>query len=1023
MNFQINDRVSITKTGELGVIIGIRGNFVTVLTGAGPVVVHESGINLAPKTPVELLLDGQLSDGRSYGLRLQSMYLQHAYQYDPKSGLSNARIEPEPYQVFVAHRVANGLFPRMILADEVGLGKTIEAGLVLKELRARKIIDRVLIICPASLQAQWEYELRSKFNEPFTIFDSTAVKFLGKDGGNPWLKRKNIIVSKDFARKDANISQIVEAGWDMVVFDEAHHVRRKMVGKKSVKIEETKLYKLANLLQDRIFGLLLLTATPMQIHPFELYSLIELIDPSLYKNFEEFERYRKDIPHLNNLMKDLLEWETVSKDEKKEKIEDINIGMSWLEKADFVTIQNLEDSTLRQEIITRLISRHPVAQALIRNRKARVGGFMERKARRIPVKLTKEEYNIYQDVTNYIRFGYDRATTDKKRQVGFRMATYQRLLTSSSCALRESFENRIHKLESLDAPVVKRSAVSEEKLEELRDSEDVSRSFDEIEHIALDKAERELEISELRKFIQRLGKIKDSKAKCLVNNIVVKILEKQPEEKILIFTGFLNTQKFLQENLQVKGYTVAIFNGGMDLEEKERSVRYFREKAQIMITTEAGGEGRNFQFAHIMVNYDLPWNPMKVEQRIGRLDRHGQTRPVLIYNLYNEGTLEERILNVLEYRIQLFTESVGSMDPILGKIEREIERIVIEHMDDLDELMSDFERDIEKEVEQARLKEKLWRDFILDDSSFRKDKANELLERNTLADYNSLRKFISDALDFYGGRLMDHHNGGMSLALSPKLAIRVGTDKSVTQGVFDPTEAREREDLDFFALDHDLIRLLLTYVRDKGGVTGARILPDIHLNLAVEIIYASVSQGVVRPAGQLVRHIVGRDLQVISKQLVKMPPLGRPVTTKIPKWLPAAVSVSKQVALDELEKFRLDIIANDHPERQQKSERLHRIFSHSKEQLNEQFRARKEKLQVRIEREGKWIESKRLLGSNEEKSVIPARQGLIRSLEKQILDLEKKTKEQILDLNQELKSRLEIIGSLEANVRQTIIAA
>ncbi len=997
---KIHDRVIVKATGERGVVDDIREDYVTVLIGNGPVIVHISGIEIADKTPLQQLADGELADGRSYGLRLQAAYLQHAYQYDPKSGLSNARIEPKLYQVFVAHRVANCLFPRMILADEVGLGKTIEAGLIIKELRARRIIDRVLIICPASLQAQWEYELRSKFNEPFTIFDSNTIKFLRKDGSNPWLKRNNVIVSKDFAIRDVNTTQIVEAEWDMVVFDEAHHVRRKMVGKKSIKIEETKLYKLANLLRDQIFGLLLLTATPMQLHPFELYSLIELIDPSLYKNFEEFERYRKDIPHLNNLMKDLLEWDTVIRSDKKRKIEILNLGMSWLEKADFVTGKDLDDPVLRQRIITNLVNRHPVAQTLIRNRKATVGGFMERKSRRIPVELTTEEYSIYQDVTHYIRFGYDRASKEKKREVGFRMATYQRLLTSSSYALRESFENRIQKLQSIDDSVTKRTTVSKEKLEQLRESEDISLEFNNLEQTSLNKQERDFEILELKKFIKRLSQISDSKADCLVNDIVMNILERQPKEKILIFTGFVNTQKFLQKILQGMDYTVAIFNGGMNLKEKENAVQYFRDKAQIMITTEAGGEGRNFQFAHIMVNYDLPWNPMKVEQRIGRLDRIGQTKSVQIYNLYNEGTLEERILDVLEFRIQLFTESVGSLDPILGKIEREIERIVVEHMSNLDQYMDDFERNIEQEVKEARLREELLADFILDDRSFRKDEANELLEQDTLADYSDLKQFVSDALGFYGGRIEERSNGIIPLSLSPKLAKRIKANNDVTQGLFDPQKAIEREDLDFFTFDHKLINSLMTYVGKKGGITGVRKISNQHRRVAVEIIYATVSQGGTRPAGQIIRHVIDKDLQVVSEVLVKMPPLGESSTAKIPRWLPTAIKVSKEMAIEDLKKFRQSILDNDYPERRKWVEKFHRIYAHKQEQLR-----------ARIEKEKVWIEAVEISGSKEQRKILSARRGLLRRLESDILDLDKELGSKIRELE------------VSADVSQTVIAA
>ena len=183
---EINERVRLTSTGELGIVSALQpGGLVEVLLASGEATVHVDDLEVVAGSPADVLVAGRLGDGTAYGLRLQAAYLQHAYKYDPLSGLSNARVEPKLHQVFVAHRVAEKLRPRMILADEVGLGKTIEAGLILKEMRARELVNRVLVLCPASLQFQWQYELQSKFNEEFEIIDGDAARFLVARGTTP----------------------------------------------------------------------------------------------------------------------------------------------------------------------------------------------------------------------------------------------------------------------------------------------------------------------------------------------------------------------------------------------------------------------------------------------------------------------------------------------------------------------------------------------------------------------------------------------------------------------------------------------------------------------------------------------------------------------------------------------------------------------------------------------------------------------------------------------------------------------
>ena len=278
MGLSAGQRVRRRGSHDDGVVLAVLDGFVTVAFAGGNITVHEDDLEPTVASPEMLLARGELQDSCAHLLRLFAAYLQHAYRYDTRSGLSNARIEPEPHQVFVAHRVTSKLAPRMILADEVGLEKTIEAGLVLKELRARQLVERVLVVTPASLMRQWRTELATKFNETFEILDGPTVKYLGKDGRNPWQKVDNVICSLPFASNPSRAEQIVEADWDLVIFDEAHRVRRTRPSSGDGHI--TRAYRLADELKDNVSGLLLLTATPIQLHAFELYSLIELVEPA-----------------------------------------------------------------------------------------------------------------------------------------------------------------------------------------------------------------------------------------------------------------------------------------------------------------------------------------------------------------------------------------------------------------------------------------------------------------------------------------------------------------------------------------------------------------------------------------------------------------------------------------------------------------------------------------------------------------------------------------------------------------------
>lgn len=997
-SIEVGHRVRYLPSGEIGVVVTCTDALCEVAFPDALRWIDRASLERLPSDPPEQLAVGLLGEGRPYALRLQALYLQHAYRYDPLSGLSNARIEPTLHQIYVAHMVTQKLQPRMILADEVGLGKTIEAGLIIKELRARGLVDRVLIIVPASLQLQWQHELRSKFNEDFDIVDGSALKFLGRDGGNPWTKRSNVITSIQFARDQARAEKLIEADWDLVVFDEAHYVRRRFGGKN--KVATTLAYRLADELKELVNGLLLLTATPMQLHPLELYSLIELVEPGLYPSFEAYDERRRELPRMSQLMQGLRGWPVLGTNEREELLRDHATLLRELTGVDDVA-PVLDEEEARDQVMDKLVERHPLAGVLVRNRKAEVGGFTSRTANRILVELSEEERGLYSDVTDYIRYVYDRALKDKDRVVGFVMVTYQKMLTSSSQAIRHSLMRRADKLrrtlsEGEDAKV----KLGREALEALRDADEVSAALGDVDAATI----KELvgwELERIEGLVERLGRVRDFKAREL-KRLVDAILGQRPDEKILVFTQFVETQGFLEEVLRSAGYEVVVFNGRMKVEEKEMAAARFRRSAQVMISTEAGGEGRNFQFCHVMVNYDLPWNPMKVEQRIGRLDRIGQKSPVFIYNLACAGTIEERVLDVLEHRIGLFEESVGSLDPIIGEVEKDIERLVMEHVGMFDRNFEQYAVDLERRVREAKQRERTLADFVLDRASLRRDVANELLGRTPLARHTDLRAFVEAALDHYGGDLSQTADGTDVISLAPHLAAELRVRRNVFQGAFDWRSALEREELDFFAFGHPLIdRIVDLPITRDPVLTGARRLGSVPPGTWVEIFYEFRSQG-VRSSGELRRHLVGPDLQVMSESVRSMPPLGEPIEGfEPPAWIGQAVEASKSRFRREYEEQRDRALVEDEEIKAEELKRAERIFEYR--------RVRLEKL---IEEQEAWIRDREERGSERDRKILPARRGKLA-----------KDRERLAGLRSEHEQQVQQIRDRQVGVDARILAA
>jgi SNF2 family DNA or RNA helicase len=452
-----------------------------------------------------------------------------------------------PYQVEAAERVL-AMGGQGILADEVGLGKTIEAGLVMSELMERGEGDAVLVLSPASLCRQWQRELAEKFGLAFRLATSAADV-----AGTP-----RAICSLDLAKRPEAKAALAARPWDLVVVDEAHRLKNR----------QTQSHRLVAGLQRQ--RLLLLSATPMQNDLTELYALVSLVQPRLFGSFQAF----------------------------------------W-----------------RQFLLDRRTPRDPVAlkrllaSVMVRHHRQELGEderLPPRHVTLLPLRLTAQERRLYDGVSAAVRAEYWRRVQGDL--VVLPLITLQREVCSSAAAVRRT-------LEGMD-----RSAWLGDDLDALR---------------ALAAEVRE-----------------QTKAH------VLRGLVADLQDRAIVFTEFRATQGFLAEVLADAGMPVWLFHGEMDAAARDQALRRFvAEPRAVLVATESGGEGLNLQVCRNIVNYDLPWNPMRVEQRIGRVHRVGQRRDVYVYNLYAEDTVEEHLLRLLDEKINLFRQVVGELDVILRRLE------------------------------------------------------------------------------------------------------------------------------------------------------------------------------------------------------------------------------------------------------------------------------------------------------------------------------------------------------------------
>jgi superfamily II DNA or RNA helicase len=557
-------------------------------------------------------------DGRLLRLGLQAYSLGIAYEFDPYFGLSISRVDPLPHQLEAVYDYLLKL-PRVrfLLADDAGAGKTIMAGLLIRELELRGLAERILIVCPANLTFQWQRELKEKFDAKFLVLKGSDIR--DQFGVNQWLEQRRVITSLDLAKRTEILPGLRQVRWDLVIVDEAHRMSAADESHKSLR------YKLGELLRDTSDHMLLLTATPHKGDPENFTLFLQLLDRDAYA----------DVRSIRQAMEQ--------------------------RRAPFYLRRTKEAMVCFPE-------RQPDGTWVARKI------FTRRIPHTVEFQMDGPEFDLYRDVTRFVKEQSARAAArgddPRARAVGFLMSLYQRRLASSTYAMRRSLESRARRL----AEELKRARElatrtppeipDPEELEEMEENErhQLERLLEAVT-LAGSADLIQQEVNELQALARRARHVEESGAEAKLAKLK-QLLHDQgffndPDKRLLIFTEFKDTLDYLVERLTSWGFRVGYIHGEMKPGSRDEpgtrlyAEQQFREGAiQILVATEAAGEGINLQCCNILFNYDIPWNPNRLEQRMGRIHRYGQRKDCLIFNFVATNTIEGRVLQRLLQKLQ-----------------------------------------------------------------------------------------------------------------------------------------------------------------------------------------------------------------------------------------------------------------------------------------------------------------------------------------------------------------------------------
>ena len=658
-------------------------------------------------------------------------------------GEATAAVTPWPHQVRAFEKLYGSWPPKLLIADEVGLGKTIEAGMLLRQAWLSGRAKRILVLAPKAVLSQWQIELREKFNLNWPIYDGrklvrypspalrgTHERAVDRDR---WHEEPVVIASSHLMRRSERAAALLAdtAPWDLVVLDEAHHARRGSPG--AVKEGPANaLLRLMQGLRERTEGLVLLTATPMQVHPVEVWDLLTLLGLPSEWTAQAFIRFFEDLNHPNPSVEAMERMARLFQAVEREygeltadaamrltKLRKLKVNRIMRALRDDASIprRRMETDERRAAIaimrahtpVRHLVSRH--TRKLLR-RYAEAGmlktSIAKRDVRDEFIEMSETERDLYKAVEGYISESYNKAAPTEKAAVGFVMTTYRRRLASSIHALRATLERHLGSIThgtALDVGRLEEDVPDDETADEAPDTEDLA----ELEREGLALEERG-EIALLLEQTRRCPP--DSKLVTLKDTISA--ARESGYEQVMVFTQYGDTMDFLRDELR-KDTTVRLLcysgRGGEVPAEgrawrtitREEAKRRFRlGEADILLCTDAAAEGLNFQFCGGLVNYDMPWNPMRVEQRIGRIDRLGQRHEIVrVVNLHYEDTVETDVYKALGSRIKGFEGVVGPLQPILSQLPRTITAAVLAGGDEGHTARKNVIERIERQIDES----------------------------------------------------------------------------------------------------------------------------------------------------------------------------------------------------------------------------------------------------------------------------------------------------------------------------------
>lgn len=719
-------------------------------------------------------------------LALETIRYRFASIYDPLLAMNTSKVDPLPHQIEAVYGYVLRL-PRIrfLIADDPGAGKTIMAGLIIKELKLRNLIKRILIVCPGHLKDQWRRELADRFEEKFIPVDRELLDAFYAE--NVWSRESQIITSIDFAKREEVLPSISAVNFDLIIVDEAHKMSAYRYGDK---LEKTERYRLGEALSRIADHLLFLTATPHRGDPENFRLFLDLLEPGFFATNEMLQESinNKDNPLFIRRVKE--------------------------------DLRDFEGKPL----------------------------FLPRYVKTIPFNLgtsSPNEKDLYNELSKYVNTQYNLALSkDKKRNVAFALVILQRRFASSTYALLRSLERRKKRLEDLLKGVQERGKITNanfdtEAVEDL--SEEERWKEEEIwETLSVAENREDLEkeinlidglIAQARIIIQGEEEIKLKELK----KSLVELSRKYPDpkdKKILIFTESRDTMEYLEKKVTEWGYSTNTIHGGMRLEDRVKAESVFKNETDLLVATEAAGEGINLQFCHLMINYDIPWNPNRLEQRMGRIHRYAQQKEVYVSNLVAEDTREGKVLNRLFEKLDEIRKAMGSdkVFDVLGEVlyTKSLSQLLMEaaaNARSIDEILKDLDIKVDDEY-IAKVKENLGEGLATRyiDYTRIKEMALQAREHKLIPEYTE--SYFQKAFVKTGGKLKERQPPFLAVDSIPydirKIAEEEGFKKShgellkkYPKMTFDKDVAFKNPDAEFVSFGHPLFEATMSWIEDS----------------------------------------------------------------------------------------------------------------------------------------------------------------------------------------------------------------